>query len=72
MKYIIIEIQKNDGGNISHIVKTADTEREAESIYHGTLQYAALSELPCHSVVLMDETGFCIKRECYTTEEESE
>ena len=34
MKYIIIELQKNAEGNVSHIVKTADSEREAESIYH--------------------------------------
>lgn len=72
MKYIIIELQKNAEGNVSHIVKNADSEREAESIYHGTLQYAAISDLPCHSVALMDETGYLIKRECYTTEEESE
>ena len=72
MKYIVIEIQKNNEGYIAHIVKTADTEREAESIYHGTLQYAAISELPSHAVSLMDETGFCIKHECYTNEPESE
>ena len=72
MKYIIIELQKNAEGNVSHIVKTADSEREAESIYHGTLQYAAISDLPCHSVTLMDETGYCIKYECYTIEPESE
>lgn len=70
MKYLIVEIQKMVDGTIAHIVETADTQREAESKYHGKLQYAALSDLPCHAVALLDETGNCVAHEYYIKEEE--
>ena len=72
MKYVIIELQKMENGTLAYIVKTADTQREAESIYHGLLKYAALSKLPCHSVALLDETGNCVAHEYYITEPEPE
>ena len=70
MKYIIIEIQKHEDGTLAHLVDTADTQREAESVYHGKLQYAALSDLPCHSVALLEETGELVASECYQIEPE--
>lgn len=72
MKYLIVEIQKMVDGTIAHLVESADTQREAESKYHGKLQYAALSDLPCHAVSLLDETGNCVAHEYYITEPEPE
>lgn len=71
MSYIIIEIQKNEGGNLSHIVKTAETRRGAESIYHGMLMYAAKSDLPVHTAAILDETGICLDHESYEREDTS-
>ena len=56
--YHIIEIQTN--GSSSAIVTpipSAETKNEAESIFHQKLAYAAISEVPFHSVVLIDDRG---------------
>ena len=55
--FYIIEIQKNDQGQCSHLVYTATTQNEAESIFYSKLAYAATSSLPLHSVVCLTEDG---------------
>ena len=68
MKYIVTEIQLSSQGTISNITTAYDTKAEAESHYHTVLAAAALSELPSHGAVIIDENCVPIAWEAYTTE----
>ena len=61
--YIVMEIQK--GNTASTIVDSYETLNEAENKYHTILAYAALSNVPKHSAVLLTEEGDYIKHECF-------
>ena len=66
--FIVIEIQKDV--TAATLVSTHDTRNEAENKYHTVLAYAAVSSLPKHSAVLMDENGITLKQESYFHEAE--
>lgn len=66
MNYLVIEIQKSAEGVVGNFVFSFDTIAAAESKYHAILSAAAVSGLPSHAAVLMNETGFCVKHECFT------
>lgn len=70
MKYIVIEIQKSAQGAISNIVTSYDTKLEAESHYHTVLAAAALSNLPSHGAVIIDENCMPIAWQAYSNSEE--
>ena len=70
--FYIIEIQKNAEGAYSHLVYTAASQKEAESVYFGKLSYAALSELPLHAVVCLTEDGLHQMSMSYRNGEASE
>ena len=72
MKYLVIEIQKNADGAVGNLVYAYDSINDAESKYHTVLASAAVSGLPSHAAVLLNETGFCVKHECYIVEPEPE
>ena len=61
--YIVMEIQKSS--TASTIVNTYNTLNEAENKYHTILAYAAISNVPKHSAVLLTEEGDYIKHECF-------
>lgn len=63
--YFVIEIQISQGGSGSNLVTQHATKNEALSKYHTILAYAAMSELPCHSAVALDEEGRTIAREAF-------
>ena len=63
--FFIIEIQKNHDGTAAHLMQTAETRDAAEAKFHGILQYAAMSSLAAHSVVILSDEGHLVKRECY-------
>lgn len=63
--FIVIELQKNKDGHVANIVTEHATQPEAESKYHSVLAAAAVSELPCHSAVLVSEEGFPLMHQCY-------
>lgn len=63
--FIVVELQKNKDGHVANIVTEHVTQSEAESKYHSVLAAAAVSELPCHSAVLVSEEGFPLMRQCY-------
>lgn len=67
--FIIIEIQKSAGGVISTLVTTKDNKAEADSTYYSILASAALSSLPIHGAVLMDENGFQLMHNVYNRED---
>ena len=58
MKFIVIEIQKSANGSIAiPPIATYDSFFAALSAYHSILASAAISELPLHSAVLLNEAG---------------
>ena len=65
MKYIVIELQKNKEGSVTHLVTEHNTLAEAESKYYSVLSYAAVSEVPVHSAIIIDEYGNPVKHQCY-------
>jgi len=65
MKYIVLELQKNADGSVGNLVFAYDDQEHAESKYHQVLAAAAVSALPAHSAVLMNEEGFVLSRMCY-------
>ena len=64
--FIVMEIQKS--GSVATIVTPYETRNEAENKYHSILAYAAISDIPKHSAVLLNEEGEYIKHECFEHE----
>lgn len=66
MNYIIIEMQTDSQGTtsiVTPVVYDNDEVAESEFLFKGG--YARRSGLPCHSVVLLDQTGKQIARLSY-------
>ena len=67
MKYIVIELQKiKEDADIFTIVVTKDTKEEAESTYYSILAAAAISKIPVHGAIIIDELGNPLKNNHYT------
>ena len=64
--YIVIEIQTST--TVATLVNSYEDRNQAESKYHQILTAAALSSVPKHSAVLMDDEGRTIKSETYIHE----
>lgn len=65
MKYYVVEVQKMPEGNYSHLVHTADSRNQAESVYHQVLASAAIANLPQHSAILFTDEGYPIMHQAY-------
>lgn len=63
--YIVIELQKNNEGQVANIVTSHNSLAEAESKYYSILAGAAISEVPVHSAIIVSEEGFPVKYSCY-------
>lgn len=70
--YIVIELQTINESQVANIVNTYTEQKVAEQKYHTILAAAAVSALPCHAAVMLDEKGRMIKSEYYTHEVVSE
>ena len=70
--YIVLEIQKSD--QIATLVTTHTDRNQAVSDYYRVLSAAAVSSVPMHSAVLMEDTGSCIASDSFIhqTEEPEE
>ena len=55
--FLIVELQTHQDGSLLHIEQIADDINTAYSKYYGILQYAAVSNLPCHSVCILSHRG---------------
>lgn len=64
--YIVIEIQTST--TVATLVNSYEDRNQAESKYHQILTAAALSSVPKHSAVLMNDEGQTIKDETYIHE----
>lgn len=67
MKYIVIELQVQDG-TVANMVTAHDNLQQARAKYHAILSAAAVSGLDSHAAVLMEENGAVVAHECYTKE----
>lgn len=63
--FIVIELQTNSDGTLGNFVWTYSSLPEAESKFHSVLAAAAVSELPKHACVIMNEEGRCFRSQCY-------
>lgn len=64
--FIVLELQTQADGSV--IIGTPiqrETRNEADSDYHRILQYAAISALPEHAAVIIDEAGNRVDGKCY-------
>ena len=64
--YIVLEIQTST--TVATIVDSYADRNQAESKYHQILTAAALSSVPKHSAVLMNDGGQTMKNETYIHE----
>lgn len=66
--YLVVEMQKQADGNLVHLVDSFTDRNIAEQKYHTVLSFAAVSDLPVHTAVLLSEEGNVIKKEIYRHE----
>lgn len=59
--YIVIELQKVNDTQVANLVNVYTDKNVAEQKYHNVLAAAAVSSLPCHSAIILDETGRVVK-----------
>lgn len=64
MKYIVIEIQTNDG-DVSTLTWQFDDLAQANAKYYAILSVAAVSGLDAHAAVILDERGYLLKNESF-------
>lgn len=55
--YIVIELQTNASGQVSNIVSAYATIEAAYSKYFTVLSAAAVSSMPVHAAVILDNKG---------------
>ena len=66
MRYILQEIGTNaDGSIVLSSAKTFDDRMKAESEFHKTLQYAAISTMPKKGCMLFTSDGDVLRSEFY-------
>lgn len=65
MNYIIIETQTTNGTTAIGTPVVKDTFNKAEQEYHTKLAAAAVSNVPLHSVTMLNERGQLVKYEVY-------
>ena len=71
MNYILIEMQTNAQGQTAIVTPaTYANAINAEAAFLEKCAYARLSGLPCHSVLLIDQTGKQVARKSFVTEAE--
>lgn len=73
MKWLVVELQtfpESQGGGMTSPAYAFDTLASAESKYHAILSSAAVSKLPTHAAVLLQNDGIVLASKSYTHESE--
>jgi hypothetical protein len=65
MKYVVIELQTDANGNVANIITEHNTINEAEAKFYTILAAAAVSSVPCHTAVILSNTGETHGTKCY-------
>ena len=68
MKYILIELQTNRDGTVGNLVTAYDDLDHAEGAWHSVLAAAAISSLPVHAAVLLNNSGEVVESRHYEHE----
>lgn len=68
--YIVIELQTMEGGTVANIVTSYNSRDEAFSHFHTILAAAAVSSLPVHAAIILDNYGRQIAAQAFTHEHE--
>lgn len=63
--WVVIELQTDNEGKVANIINAYEKRNEAEARYHQILMAGAVSDLPTHSAVMIDERGNLEKSEYY-------
>lgn len=58
--FIVIELQTNSDGSVGNFVWAYATREQAFAKYHDVLSKAAVSALPVHAAVILDNHGLQI------------
>lgn len=66
--YIVIELQTNADGSVGNLVWAYTTKEQAFSKYHAVLSAAAVSVLPVHAAVILDNHGLQIAAQYFEHE----
>lgn len=61
--YAVLELQKD--ATLTALVDTFIERPQAEQRYHTVLSYAAVSSVPIHTVLLINEEGHVLKQDSY-------
>ena len=69
--YLVIEMQCN-GETIANLPFAYKEKPEAESKYHALLSVAAVSKVPIHAVVMLNEEGNMIDHKYYSHPKEGD
>ena len=64
--FIVIELQVDQNGNVGNIVTSHDTFAEAQNKFYTICAFAAISQIPIHSVIILDRTGVLLDRQSFT------
>lgn len=63
--FIVIELQTDEHDQTGNLVYAYSNRTEAESKFHSILSAAAISNVPIHAAVMIDECGNLEKNEFY-------
>lgn len=63
--YVLIELQTSGNQTAIPPISTRTTWNEAESEFHRLCSLAAVSSVPIHAVMLVDENGITLRAEHY-------
>lgn len=72
MTYIVIELQTMETGQVANIATAYDSLAAAQSKFHTILAAAALSGLPAHAALILDEEGVVQDHGCFRHEEQAD
>lgn len=72
MTYLVIEIQTNSEGVVSTLTYQFEDRNQAESKYHYILSFAAVTQLPVYSAMIITNTGEVIASAYYNYTPEPE
>ena len=65
--FLVIELQTNNG-QLAHIATAYESRAEAESKFHQILAAAAVSSVPVHAAVIVDNYGLMLASGTYNHE----
>lgn len=66
MTYIVVELQTNSEGQTANIVTAYDNLPQAENKFFMVCASATLSNVPVHSVAILDQTGMVVANRSFS------